>query len=133
MRNLLFTLFSFVSFITVGYFFFLSPTTDITSVTAMSATDKLQHLIKENKVLVLSKSYCPYCKKAKELLSSLGINAHIIELDKASDGAELQEATKELFSHATVPAVWVNTKFIGGNDALQAANKDGTLKKLLEA
>jgi thiol-disulfide isomerase/thioredoxin len=31
-----------------------------------------------------SKSYCPYCRKVKELLKSLGANAKVIEIDEES-------------------------------------------------
>jgi glutaredoxin len=31
-----------------------------------------------------SKSYCPYCRKVKELLKSLGANAKLIEIDEES-------------------------------------------------
>lgn len=31
---------------------------------------------------VFSKSYCPYCKATKSLLSELGAKAYIIELDE---------------------------------------------------
>lgn len=31
---------------------------------------------------VFSKSYCPYCKASKSLLSELGVKPYIIELDQ---------------------------------------------------
>lgn len=36
-----------------------------------SAKDSAEKYIKDNKVMVFSKTYCPYCKKAKEELSKL--------------------------------------------------------------
>lgn len=50
----------------------------------------LKDLISNNKVLVLSKTYCPYCKKTKELLGSLNAKHTIIELDTREDGDRLQ-------------------------------------------
>ena len=39
-------------------------------------------LIKDNKVVVFSKSYCPYCNMAKEALSAAGLKEYkVIELD----------------------------------------------------
>ena len=37
--------------------------------------------IRDNKVVVFSKSSCPYCVKTKSTLSSLDIPFHAIELD----------------------------------------------------
>lgn len=49
----------------------------------MSATKtKVQSIIDENPVAVFSKSYCPYCRQAKELLSKSGAKFYAIELDQ---------------------------------------------------
>ena len=49
----------------------------------MSATKtKVQSIIDENPVAVFSKSYCPYCRAAKELLSANGAKFYAIELDQ---------------------------------------------------
>lgn len=49
----------------------------------MSATKtKVQSIIDENPVAVFSKSYCPYCKQAKQLLSDKGAKFYAIELDQ---------------------------------------------------
>jgi len=49
----------------------------------MSATKtKVQSIIDENAVAVFSKSYCPYCKAAKQLLSENGAKFYAIELDQ---------------------------------------------------
>jgi glutaredoxin 3 len=47
-----------------------------------AAKTKAQGIIDENAVAVFSKSYCPYCKATKSLLSELGAKAYIIELDQ---------------------------------------------------
>ena len=49
----------------------------------MSATKtKVQSIIDENAVAVFSKSYCPYCRQAKQLLSDQGAKFYAIELDQ---------------------------------------------------
>lgn len=49
----------------------------------MSATKtKVQSIIDENAVAVFSKSYCPYCRATKKLLSDQGANFYAIELDQ---------------------------------------------------
>eukprot|EP00428_Durinskia_dybowskii_P060688 CAMPEP_0170383622 /NCGR_PEP_ID=MMETSP0117_2-20130122/15569_1 /TAXON_ID=400756 /ORGANISM="Durinskia baltica, Strain CSIRO CS-38" /LENGTH=101 /DNA_ID=CAMNT_0010639329 /DNA_START=110 /DNA_END=415 /DNA_ORIENTATION=- len=90
-----------------------------------------ENAIKENKVMVFSKSYCPYCMKTKSSLQDLGITYNVFELDNMDEGADIQAALLAMTNQRTVPNVFVNGKHIGGNDATQAALKDGTIKKLL--
>jgi thiol-disulfide isomerase/thioredoxin len=47
-----------------------------------SAKVKAQTLIDENGAILFSKSYCPYCKASKSLLSELGANFKVLELDQ---------------------------------------------------
>jgi hypothetical protein len=49
----------------------------------MSATKtKVQGIIDDNAVAVFSKSYCPYCRATKQLLSDSGAKFYAIELDQ---------------------------------------------------
>ena len=52
-----------------------------------AARTKAQGIIDNSAVAVFSKSYCPYCKATKELLSKLGAKYEVTELDQigASD------------------------------------------------
>ena len=88
--------------------------------------------IASNDVVVFSKSYCPYCKKTKETLSNMGIDAKMIELDQIQNGDDVQEALISISQQMTVPNVFIKGVHLGGNDDLQAAAKSGKLKKLLK-
>jgi glutaredoxin 3 len=58
----------------------------------MSKKDWVEAQIKSDKVVVFSKTYCPYCKMAKEALNNAGLkNFLVIELDTRDDGAEIQD------------------------------------------
>lgn len=49
--------------------------------------------VSKNKVVVFSKSYCPFCKKAKAALSDAGLKEYVLlELDERDDGDEIQDA-----------------------------------------
>lgn len=47
-----------------------------------AAKTKAQGIIDDNAVAVFSKSYCPYCKATKSLLSEIGAKYYAIELDQ---------------------------------------------------
>ncbi|WWD22157.1 glutaredoxin [Kwoniella shandongensis] len=74
--------------------------------------------IADNKVVVFSKSYCPYCKKAKSYLSEDTSDIAILELDERDDGSAIQAYLKELNGQGTVPHVYINKEFIGGSSDL---------------
>ena len=101
---------------------------------AAMAAEEVAAAIKQHKALIFSKSYCPYCDKAKDAIRSAlgqpGIAAtEVWELDERQDGGEVQAALG--FTGATtVPRVFVGGKFLGGGDDTARAAKDGTLLKL---
>ncbi|KAL3493059.1 thioredoxin-like protein [Aspergillus germanicus] len=95
-----------------------------------SAKVKAQTIIDENGAVLFSKSYCPYCKASKSLLSELGANFKVLELDQIDDGAALQDALQEISGQRTVPNIFINHKHIGGNSDLQA--KKAELPQLLK-
>eukprot|EP00475_Leptophrys_vorax_P030818 TRINITY_DN46454_c0_g1_i2.p1 TRINITY_DN46454_c0_g1~~TRINITY_DN46454_c0_g1_i2.p1 ORF type:complete len:138 (-),score=34.20 TRINITY_DN46454_c0_g1_i2:80-457(-) len=94
-------------------------------------TEKLEELIASSKVVVFSKSYCPYCVRVKKLLSSLKVEYLAYELDEMGDGAELQSALQSKTGQRTVPNVFVNGSSIGGCDATTALHQRGGLLPLI--
>lgn len=113
----------------------------------MAAKTKAQSIIDSNPVAIFSKSYCPYCKATKQLLSEMGAKANILELDQigmlkkfpkewqqannpADDGAALQDALQEITGQRSVPNIFIAQKHIGGNSELQA--KKSELPNLLK-
>jgi glutaredoxin 3 len=95
------------------------------------AEDIVWTAIHQNPLVVFSKSYCPYCKKAKETLRSLGANPVVFELDLRSDGVAIQEYLYRLTDRRTVPNVFIKGKSIGGGDDTEAMYKSGQLKDKL--
>eukprot|EP00043_Microstomoeca_roanoka_P001238 m.31714 g.31714 ORF g.31714 m.31714 type:complete len:108 (-) comp10710_c0_seq1:222-545(-) len=107
----------------------------------MSAASIVEKALAENKVVVFSKTYCPYCSKAKAAIKAQGIDALIIELDEGNvnyggetaSGADVQEVIKSKYGHRTVPAVFINGKLLGGCDSTLAAISSGKFKELVNA
>ena len=94
-----------------------------------SAKEIVDQAIASNKVMVFSKSYCPYCTKAKRALSSV-LSADkfvVMELDERSDGAPIQEYLLALTGGRSVPRVFIDGEFIGGGDDTDALARSGKL------
>ncbi len=83
--------------------------------------------------MVFSKSYCPYCRNTKQLLSSLDAKFTVFEMDQESDGSDLQDALEEISGQRTVPNVYIKQKHIGGNSDVQSLSSSGKLKELLKS
>lgn len=82
--------------------------------------------------VVFSKSYCPYCRSTKQLLSSLDAKFTVFEMDQEPDGADLQDALEDISGQRTVPNVYIKQKHIGGNSDVQSLSSSGKLKELLK-
>lgn len=91
------------------------------------------------KVMVFSKSSCPFCKKAKTALQKyLGKELppedyEVLEIENMSECQAIQDYMQKLTGGRSVPRVFVNQKFIGGGDDVVAKDKNGELKQLLTA
>ncbi len=81
-------------------------------------------------VIIFSKTYCPYSKKAKRiLLEKLKIvpSPFVVELDEHPLGVGLQFALQKSTGRQTVPNVLINGKSIGGGDDIEDLEIKGTL------
>uniref|UniRef100_A0A7S3LME2 Glutaredoxin domain-containing protein n=1 Tax=Aplanochytrium stocchinoi TaxID=215587 RepID=A0A7S3LME2_9STRA len=94
----------------------------------------VQDLISSSKVLVLSKSYCPYCRTAKQTLGQFNPQGmKILELDQIPNGGKLQAEAASLTGQRTVPNIWIGGKHIGGNSDLQSLGSATLQQYLVEA
>ncbi|KAI8814679.1 thioredoxin-like protein [Cladochytrium replicatum] len=103
-----------------------SSSTDMSTV-----KEVVESSIAENSVMVFSKSYCPYCRRAKGLLDSLNVKYTAIELDNREDGGDIQQYLAQKTGQRTVPNIFIKQQHIGGCDDLHAKNANGSLKPLL--
>lgn len=85
--------------------------------------------------MVFSKSYCPYCAKAKSALSNIGVHPKVFELDLSAfegfSAADVQTELGKMTGATSVPRVFVNGKFIGGGDDTARLAANGQLAKML--
>merc|ERR1712241_874368 len=97
-------------------------------VTSLSISDimprerlnQIEKKIGEKPVFVISKSYCPFCNKAKQIL----------KIDNDEDCNEIQDFMKKLTGGRSVPRVFIGGKFLGGGDETEAAHREGRLQGL---
>nr|XP_027075525.1 glutaredoxin-C3 [Coffea arabica] len=101
------------------------------TIAANSPSAFVQNAIYSNKIIIFSKSYCPYSLRAKHIFSELHEQPFVVELDLRDDGYQIQNILLDLVGHRTVPQIFVNGKHVGGCDDLQAAVRDGQLHSLL--
>ena len=75
---------------------------------------RMNSLITESPVLMLSFTTCPFCIKAKAVLDEKGAKYTVLELDKDEDGKAIRAEMGEMLGRTSVPAIWIEGTFIGG-------------------
>lgn len=117
------------------------------------AREELQSILKKSPIIIFSKSYCPYSKRAKKLLLetySITPAPYVVELDlmtekipksaKANDdeeqsvtlGKKVQDLLYTLTGRKTVPNIMINTQSLGGSDDVHRMHEDGTLVDMIK-
>lgn len=81
------------------------------------------------KIEIYTANYCPYCTRAKDLISSKG--QKYTELDITHDDDARAELVTKANGQRTVPQIFINDQHIGGFDDLAALDKKGELDALL--
>lgn len=81
------------------------------------------------KVEMYTKTVCPYCVKAKNLLKQKGVD--VTEYNLSEKPELLEEMQKRNPGARTVPQIFINDVSIGGCDDLYALDAKGELNALL--
>jgi glutaredoxin 3 len=81
-------------------------------------------------ITIYTKSWCPYCDAAKELLRQKG--AAFEEID-VSNGDKQAAMAQRAGGRRTVPQIFIGDRHVGGCDDLYALDKAGGLDRLLAA
>ena len=83
-----------------------------------------------SKIIIYSKTVCPYCVRAKMLLQRKG---QIFTEIMVNDEKIKEEMMKKSGGRMTVPQIFINEKHIGGCDELYALEAAGKLDELLDS
>ena len=82
------------------------------------------------KVTMYSGTPCSYCEAAKALLTSKKILFDEIDVWKDKDKAK--EMLQRTNGARSIPQIFIGDQYVGGNQELQEANRNGLLEKLLK-
>ena len=82
------------------------------------------------RVEMYSKSTCPYCIRATELLASKGVRPDLYVIDA---GGPKRDEMIERSGRMTVPQIFIDGRHVGGCDDLFALERSGKLDGLLAA
>ena len=81
------------------------------------------------KVVIYTGPICNYCSAAKHLLSKKKVRYE--EIDVGNDHKKREEMLKKSNGARTIPQIFVGDHHVGGNDKLQALEREGKLDSLL--
>ncbi|AEF23860.1 MULTISPECIES: glutaredoxin 3 [Pseudomonas] len=82
------------------------------------------------KVVIYSSDWCPFCIRAKQLLTSKSVSFDEIRVDGKPDVRA--EMTRKA-GRTSVPQIWIGETHVGGCDDLFALERAGKLDALLNA
>ncbi len=80
-------------------------------------------------VEIYTKTFCPYCWKAKALLESKGLAYREISVDFG--GEVRQQMIQRANGRTTVPQIFIREEHVGGCDDLLALESSGRLDDLV--
>ena len=75
-----------------------------------SVQEKMDQFIKDFPIFMVSKSYCPFCHTAKDVLNKYDIppeKMKVIEIEGYPDCAEIQDYMSQLTGGRTVSLFWI--------------------------
>lgn len=79
-------------------------------------------------ITIYSTPVCPYCVRAKDLLTRKGQSFTVIDV---SDDAERAKMIEKAGGRRTVPQIFIGSVHVGGYDDLAAMDREGKLDALL--
>jgi glutaredoxin 3 len=82
-------------------------------------------------VVIYTKSHCPYCHAAKDLLKKKAVAFEEIDVTNDRDGQSAMSARAN--GRTTVPQIFIGETHVGGCDDLYALDGAGKLDALIVA
>ena len=80
-------------------------------------------------VEIYTKTFCPYCWRAKQLLEAKGVE--YVEISVDVGGEVRQQMIQRANGRTTVPQIFIREHHVGGCDDLYALDRTGRLDDLI--
>ena len=80
-------------------------------------------------VEMYSSMFCPFCSRAKHLLTQKGVE--FIEIDVDTSPGRRNEMLERANGQHTVPQIFIDNRHVGGSDDLAALERAGKLDPML--
>ncbi|WP_019520484.1 glutaredoxin 3 [Faucicola boevrei] len=81
-------------------------------------------------VTIYTTPTCPYCTRAKQLLTNKGVDFTEISMYDVSS-EDRQALAQKTNNYRTVPQIFIGERFIGGSDDLAKLERENQLDALL--
>jgi glutaredoxin 3 len=79
-------------------------------------------------VVMYTTSWCPYCERARRLLTAKNVSFSEIDIESA---AEKRAEMRNRSGRTSVPQIFIGDHHVGGSDDLHALDDAGKLDSLL--
>ncbi|MFW6264947.1 MAG: FAD-dependent oxidoreductase [Bacillota bacterium] len=86
-------------------------------------------MVEENKIEIYTKDWCPYCRRTKAMLKSLGLEYKDFDV---TDDDEMYEKMVERSEEETVPQIFINNEHLGGYEELIEKLTSGEFDEIIE-
>ncbi|MUL36257.1 Grx4 family monothiol glutaredoxin [Gloeocapsopsis dulcis] len=95
---------------------------------------RIDHLIKDNKIMVFMKGtklmpQCGFSNNVVQILNALGVPFETVDV---LEDYEIRQGIKEYSNWPTIPQVYINGEFVGGSDILIEMYQKGELQQQVE-
>ncbi len=92
----------------------------------------LDSMVRKNRIVIVSATYCTFCTKIKMLFIELKQRFVSLEIDVIPNGRELFREVQSRTGVNTVPQVFVRGKYFGGFDDIVESYRKGELVAFLD-
>jgi glutaredoxin 3 len=82
----------------------------------------------QSRVTMYTTGWCPYCQRARGLMTKKGLTFEEINVD---DDVKLREEMVARSGRRTVPQIFIGDRHVGGCDELFALDGSGELDRLI--
>lgn len=94
--------------------------------------DTVISMVAEKPVVIFSKSTCCLSHSVTTLIRNFGANPIVYELDKMSNGQQIESELLQMGCKPSVPAVFIGQQFIGGSKKIMSLHVRNQLVPMLK-